>query len=216
MIRRQPSRRTTADGSPAEPLSSTGSPSSGPASCSRPRRPPRPRVRLPSLLLLIVLPALLLYPTPVVPPAGAGRGPLRPDPARDARPRRLGRPAPPGPAVPRQAAAAVLAGHAQLPGSSACPRRPPGWCRRWPSTLTILCRLPARPPQPGRAVRLLGRPAADVAPGLHRHGPAAHLDGLLTLWVTLALLATFEAIRGDRLQLRLVVPRRPSRSGSAC
>ena len=40
-----------------------------------------------------------------------------------------------------------------------------------------------------------------IAPGFTGMGRLLILDGLLTLWVTLTLLATFEAIRGERLRL---------------
>src|SRR6476659_5815221 len=113
MIRPEPSRRTFADDRPAAPLPrlapvplgprpvprATSGPDSGPASVPpHPDRPPGPAP----------------LPDHVVPPPGAGRGAVRPDPPRDARPRRRGRPAPSGRTVPGQAAASVLAGDAPL------------------------------------------------------------------------------------------------------
>src|SRR4051794_7698769 len=57
----------------------------------------------------------LALPDAIVLPAGTRRGALRPDSAGDAGPRRLGRAALAGRALPRQAAAVVLAGDARLP-----------------------------------------------------------------------------------------------------
>src|SRR5207245_393500 len=77
----------------------------------RRRRPdPLPLVRLAPLADLARLAPLPLH---VVLPLRAGRGPLRRDPARDAPARRMGGAVSARRTVPRQAAAAVLAGDAR-------------------------------------------------------------------------------------------------------
>ena len=55
-------------------------------------------------------------------------------------------------------------------------------------------RLPDRPAQPRRAVRVLGGAVPAVAPGFIGMGRLLLLDGLLTFWVTLASFAAFEAV----------------------
>ena len=70
-------------------------------------------------------------------------------------------------------------------------------------------RLPARPAKPGRALRVLGRAVPHRRAGLHRHGPPADTgrasDVLGHAW---PCFATFEAVRGDRFRVGLVVSRR--------
>src|SRR4051812_31773800 len=144
MIPTHPSRRTTADGLPARPLSRLAPLPVGPRPV--PRSADRTRHRPSPLAAPTDRPAgPVALPDAVVPPAGAGRGAIRPDPQGDARPRRLGGAPPPGPAVPRQASPAVLAGHAQLPGV----RRVRGGGAARPRTRHSRDdpgRLPARPP----------------------------------------------------------------------
>src|SRR5262245_42790599 len=52
----------------------------------------------------------------------------------------------------------------------------------------------------GERAALWGTLLLSVAPGFLGMGRLLILDGLLTLWVTLSLLAIFEAVRGARLQ----------------
>src|SRR5262249_7540984 len=52
----------------------------------------------------------------------------------------------------------------------------------------------------GERAAFWGALLAGLAPGLVSIGRLLVLDGLLTLWVTLGVLAAFEAVRGDRLR----------------
>src|SRR4051812_48594567 len=157
-------------------------------------------VRLPSLLLLIVLPALLLYPT-------LSFRLLEPDEGRYAQ-------------IPKEM---LARGDWVVPHLQGQPYldKPPllywlvmlsyqafgvseGAARLVPALATHLTIL---------AVYLLGRRSLGersafwgglllmVAPGFTGMGRLLIMDGLLTLWIILTLLATFEAIRTDRLLL---------------
>jgi hypothetical protein len=53
----------------------------------------------------------------------------------------------------------------------------------------------------GERAAFWGALALGLAPGFITMGRLLVLDGLLTLWMTLSLLAIFEAVRGDRLRL---------------
>src|SRR5439155_21635653 len=103
-------------------------------------------------------------PEPRVPPARTGRGPIRPDPARDARPRRVGRADAPGRAVPRQAAADVLARRAELPHLRRLAGVGPARARgvRPPDDPGGV---PARPAERRRAGGALGGGAPERRPG---------------------------------------------------
>ena len=162
------------------------------------RRHAHPAVRRCSLVLL--LPAAILYPT-------LGFHLLEPDEGRYAQipkemlhARLVGGADAPGRAVPRQAAADVLAGGAV---STACSASRPEAARLVPAVcvhLTIL------------AVYLIGRRSVgeraafwaalllSVAPGFVGVARLLLLDGLLTLCVTLSVLCGFEAVRTGRLK----------------
>jgi 4-amino-4-deoxy-L-arabinose transferase-like glycosyltransferase len=150
------------------------------------------------LLWLVVLPGLLLYPC-------LGFALLEPDESRYAE-------------VPREMLARgdlivpVLQGEPYL-------EKPPllywlvAGCYRLFGTTDAAARLPSALAVHATVLlaylfgrRLLGERSAfrgalllGLAPGLMSVGRLLILDGLLTLWVTLALFAAFEATRGDRL-----------------
>src|SRR5262249_25161012 len=110
-------------------------------------------------------------PLSLVPPVRARRGPLRRDPPRNAGPRGLGRPVTPGRTLPRQTAAAVLAGHGQLPRLRhrrlvRPPRPRPAGPRGGAGDL------PAGPTHLRRPRRLLGGAAAPFGAGFPEHGAA--------------------------------------------
>ncbi|HEX3150242.1 MAG TPA: glycosyltransferase family 39 protein [Gemmataceae bacterium] len=154
-------------------------------------------VRLPALLLLIVLPALLLYPT-------LSFRLLEPDEGRYAQ-------------IPREMLARgdwvvphlqgqpyldkpplmywlVMLSYKLFGVSEAAARLVPALAVH----ATILCLYLIGRRSLGERSAFWGALFLTVAPGFTGMGRLLILDGLLTLWVTLTLLATFEAIRGDR------------------
>jgi Dolichyl-phosphate-mannose-protein mannosyltransferase len=66
--------------------------------------------------------------------------------------------------------------------------------------LTILCTYLLGRRSLGERAAFAGAALATLAPGLVTIGRLLILDGLLTLWVTLALFSAFEALRTDRLR----------------
>ena len=158
-------------------------------------------VRLPSLLILIVLPALLLYPT-------LSFHLLEPDEGRYAQ-------------IPKEM---LTTGDWVVPHLQGKPYldKPPlfYWLVALSYDLFGVSEATARlvPALSTHAailvVYLLGRRSLGersafwgglyltVAPGFVGMGRLLILDGLLTFWVTLTLFATFEAVRGDRLRVR--------------
>src|SRR5205823_6250690 len=134
----------------------------------RRRRPdPLPPARLAPLADLARLAPLPLH---VVLPLRAGRGPLRRDPARDAPARRMGGAVSARRTVPRQAAAAVLAGDAQLPRL----RRPRLGCAPGARTGGPCVRagdVPPGPAEPGRTGRVPRGAGVDADAGLARRRP---------------------------------------------
>jgi 4-amino-4-deoxy-L-arabinose transferase-like glycosyltransferase len=157
-------------------------------------------VRLPSLLILIVLPALLLYPT-------LSFYLLEPDEGRYAQ-------------IPREM---LARGDWVVPHLQGQPYldKPPlmYWLVMLNYSLFGVAEWPARL-IPALAVHgtilityLLGRRSLGersafwgalflaVSPGFVGMGRILLLDGLLTFWITLALFATFEAVRGERFRI---------------
>jgi len=157
--------------------------------------------RLPSLLLLIVLPALLLYPT-------LSFRLLDPDEGRYAQ-------------IPREM---LARGDWIVPHLQGQPYldKPPllYWLVMVSYSIFGVAEAPARL-VPALAVHatilvvyLLGRRSLgersafwgalflSVAPGFTGMGRILLMDGLLTFWITLALFATYEAVRGERFLSR--------------
>lgn len=158
-------------------------------------------VRWPSLALLIVLPALLLYPT-------LSFHLLEPDEGRYAQ-------------IPREM---LSRGDWVVPHLQGQPYldKPPllYWLLMLSYSIFGTSEAPARL-IPALAVHgtiliayLLGRRSLGersafwgalflaVAPGFAGMGRLLLMDGLLTFWITLTLLATFEAVRGESLKLK--------------
>lgn len=158
-------------------------------------------LRLPSLLLLIVLPALLLYPT-------LQFRLLDPDEGRYAQ-------------IPREM---LAKGDWVVPHLQGQPYldKPPllYWLVMLSYSIFGVSEAPARliPAMAVHAtilvVYLLGRRSLgersafwgalflSIAPGFAGMGRILLMDGLLTFWITLALFATYEAIRGERFLAR--------------
>ena len=157
-------------------------------------------IRLPSLLLLVALPAVLLYPT-------LSFHLLEPDEGRYAQ-------------IPREM---LARGDWVVPHLQSQPYldKPPllYWLVMLSYSAFGVSEAPARL-IPALAVHgtilvvyLLGRRSLGersafwgalfltVAPGFVGMARVLTLDGLLTFWITLALFATFEAIRGDRFRV---------------
>jgi 4-amino-4-deoxy-L-arabinose transferase-like glycosyltransferase len=157
-------------------------------------------VRLPSLLLVLVLPAVLLYPS-------LSFHLLEPDEGRYAQ-------------IPREM---LERGDWVVPHLQGQPYldKPPllywlvmlsyqafgvaeGPARLIPAlavhaTILLLYLLGRR--SLGERSAFWGAIFLTVAPGFAGMGRLLIMDGLLTLWVTLALLATFEAVRGERFRV---------------
>src|SRR3954470_19912250 len=167
--------------------------------------PPAPQaaptaVRLPSLLLLIVLPALLLYPT-------LSFRLLEPDEGRYAQipkemlargdwvvPHLQGQPYLDKPPLLYWL---VMLSYQTLGVSEAAARLVPALAVH--ATILALYLIGRR--SLGERSAQWGGLFLTVAPGFTGMGRLLIMDGLLTLWVTVTLLATFEAIRADRLRL---------------
>lgn len=157
-------------------------------------------VRLRSLLLLIVLPALLLYPT-------LSFHLLEPDEGRYAQ-------------IPREMLARgdwvvphlqgkpyldkppllywlVMLSYQAFGVSAAAARLVPALAVH--ATILVVYLLGRR--SLGERSAFWGSLLLMIAPGFTGMGRLLIMDGLLTLWVTLTLFATFEAVRTDRLRL---------------
>jgi len=156
-------------------------------------------VRLPSLLLLVILPALLLYPT-------LSFRLLEPDEGRYAQ-------------IPREMLARgdwvvphlqgqpyldkppllywlVMLSYSVGGVSEAAARLVPALAVH--GTILVVYWLGRR--SLGERSAFWGALLLTVAPGFVGMARILTMDGLLTLWVTLTLFATFEAIRGDRFR----------------
>lgn len=160
----------------------------------------RTGVRLPSLLLLIVLPALLLYPT-------LSFHLLEPDEGRYAQiPREMlnrgdwvvphlqGKPYLDKPPLLYWL---VMLSYQAFGVSESAARLVPALAVH----ATILTVYLVGRRSLGERSAFWGGLFLTVAPGFTGMGRLLILDGLLTFWVTLTLLATFEAIRGGRLRV---------------
>lgn len=156
-------------------------------------------VRLPSVLILIVLPALLLYPT-------LSFHLLEPDEGRYAQipkemlnrgdwvvPHLQGKPYLDKPPLLYWL---VILSYQAFGVSEATARLVPALAVH--ATILAVYLLGRR--SLGERSAFWGGLFLTVAPGFTGMGRLLILDGLLTFWVTLTLLATFEAIRGDRLR----------------
>src|SRR3954470_9331642 len=157
-------------------------------------------VRLPSLLLLIVLPALLLYPT-------LSFRLLEPDEGRYAQipkemlargdwvvPHLQGQPYLDKPPLLYWL---VMLSYQAFGVSEAAARLVPALAVH--ATILLVYLLGRR--SLGERSAFWGGLLLMIAPGFTGMGRLLIMDGLLTLWVTLTLLATFEAIRGDRFRV---------------
>ena len=157
-------------------------------------------LRLLSLLVLIVLPALLLYPTmsfrllepdegryAQIPKEMLGRGDwvvphLQGEPYLDKPPLMYW---------------LVMLSYKLFGVSEAAARLVPALAIH--ATILVLYWLGRR--SMGERSAFWGGLFLMAAPGFTGMGRLLILDGLLTFWITLTLLATFEAIRGDRLRM---------------
>jgi 4-amino-4-deoxy-L-arabinose transferase-like glycosyltransferase len=157
-------------------------------------------VRLPSLLILVALPALLLYPT-------LSFRLLEPDEGRYAQipkemlargdwvvPHLQGQPYLDKPPLLYWL---VMLSYQVFGVSEAAARVVPAIAVH--ATILAVYLLGRR--SLGERSAFWGGLFLTVAPGFTGMGRLLIIDGLLTLWVTLTLLATFEAVRGERLKL---------------
>ena len=135
-------------------------------------RSPQSRLSWRALLLLLILPSVLLYPCLAFPLFEPDEGRYAEIPREMLAARRMGGAVLAGRAVPRQAAAVLLAGDAQLPGC----RRPrlggaAGAGAGGPRLRAA--DVPAGPARPGRAAGVLGGRPPRGGAGVRGHGPTA-------------------------------------------